>query len=668
MKAKFQYFSTHVDTAAPMGSAKSQVLHEAQALLGELEAVNRVQTQAPAKVIATTTMVVCVITVLLAAHAYWSYLFGNKAVAAPWIPLVCTFILAIVSSFFWLKKEVSYLFGSTLIIVSSFVFVLFVWLNGHIAVYTAPAFVLLLFIFGPSTIAMGASLMVLLSSAYIALFTGGGMDFAVLIRVMAVALIGIVILQMMVWQRRKVIQGAYGVTQRLQNMVSGLQQDLSRAHHERDQATTVDLQTGLLNTRALEDALGTTLAARISNAPAAVVILRFDHVEEFIATLDSSEQTIFIDALVSRLRELFQPSPLGRRGKWEFAGLLDLQADGKNMRKVLSDKFARLGQPVTMGIKSVPLFPRVGVSCWPEDAPNASTALRNAEIALLVATDSHRAEPIWFDHRMESTVFGRAAMAQSFDRAMENNEFELVYQPIIQLKGHSLHKVEALIRWNDPVKGRISPIDFIPLAESYGKIVPITRWVLKRAVQQVLVWRETIDPNFQISVNMPPAFLEWFADRRSDALAWLTALGSPNKGVVLEITEGAFLNVTNEILEVLAILKNMGFEIALDDFGVGYSCFAQLDRLPLDSLKIDKSLVDHIESTPSKRTVCNTIIKMGHELGFKVVAEGVETQGQADLLADAKCDFIQGYVFAKPMSVQDLESFAARWQDTAVAL
>ena len=652
---------TNISASIPIASGNGQVLQEAQSLLGKLESLNRVQAQAPARVIAITTLLVAFFTGLLTIHSFWSYSQGDRVVAAPWVPLLSTVVLAAISAFFLVEKNVTPLFGKLLVVFATCVFLLGMLFNGVLTVYAVPGLILLLYIFGPPTMALASSVVVVAISAYVALVAPGGMEFAVFLRVLMAALIAISVLQMLVRQRKRLVDGAYSLMERMQDMVNSLQKDLKMAEQERDRATTMDAETGLLNTKALEAALVAVLSARSANQPAAVVILRFEHVEEFLATLDSSEQAIFTDALVSRLRDVFQPSPLGRRGKWEFAGMLDLQTEGKDLRKALSERFARLTQPIIMGVKSVPVFPRVGVSSWPEDGENAAPVLRNAEIALLVATDSHRAEPIWFDRRMENTVFGRAAMAQSFDRAMEQNEFELVYQPIIQINGKSMHKVEALIRWNDPVKGRISPADFIPLAESYGKIVPLTRWVMTHAVQQVQAWRKTIDPNFQISVNMPPAFLEWFADRRSDALAWLTALGSPDKGVVLEITEGAFLNVTQEILDVLAILKNMGFEIALDDFGVGYSCFAQLDRLPLDSLKIDKSLVDHIETTPSKRTVCNTIIKMGHELGFKVVAEGVETQGQADMLADAKIDFIQGYVFAKPMSVKDLEGFAARW-------
>jgi EAL domain-containing protein (putative c-di-GMP-specific phosphodiesterase class I) len=185
--------------------------------------------------------------------------------------------------------------------------------------------------------------------------------------------------------------------------------------------------------------------------------------------------------------------------------------------------------------------------------------------------------------------------------------------------------------------------------------------VLERAVAQVRPWRQSLDPAFQISINMPPAYLEWCADHPADALQALSALEVPSGSIVLEITEGAFLNVTPEVLQVLALLKGMGFGVALDDFGVGYSSFGQLDRLPLDTLKIDKSLVDHIEAAPTKRAVCAAIIKVGQELGCKVVAEGVETAGQQALLAQAGCDFVQGYLVSRPLPAADFESFVKRW-------
>jgi EAL domain-containing protein (putative c-di-GMP-specific phosphodiesterase class I)/GGDEF domain-containing protein len=653
-------------TNAAVGVKKA--LQEAQALLADLESINRFQAQAPARVVAVSTMLVAAVVAILTVHVFWMHLQGNQVVDVPWVPLVTTLVLTGVSVWHWYQKSVSIVVGRGLIVLVSLVYSLGMLLNGAIAVYALPGAVLMIYIFGPPTFALIASSMMILCGAYVALVAPGNMELVVFFRVMVAAFIALVVLQILARQRKHLIRAAYKVTDRLQQMVSVLQNDLLVAEQARERASTLDTATGLLNAKAWDDAVVNMLGACVGTGGVVMVLVRLEHIEEFLATLDGSEHTFFIDAWVARLREVFLPLPLGRRGKWEFAGVLDMPSMERDMRKAVAERVSRLSQPVTVGIKSVPLFPRIGVSSWPSNGQIFANALRSAEIALLVATDSHRSEPIWFDQRMENVVFGRAAMAQSFDRAMEQNEFELVYQPIIQINGKSLHKVEALIRWNDPHRGRISPAEFIPLAESYGKIVPITRWVLAHAVQQVCAWRQTLDPDFQISVNMPPAFLEWFADRRSDAQAWLNTLSSPNKGVVLEITEGAFLNVTDEILQVLALLKQMGFEIALDDFGVGYSCFAQLDRLPLDSLKIDKSLVDHIETTPSKRTVCNTIIQMGHELGFKVVAEGVETPGQAAMLVDANIDFIQGYVFAKPMSARELELFATRWREGAVAL
>ena len=646
--------------AALSPAASEDVLKEASVLLSQLDRISRYHAQAPAKIIAIAILCFTVLVSFIVAHAFWAHYTGASGVAAPWATLLNGLLLAGITAFFWRRTELTYRAGLVLILCTGTVFSVALWFNHHMAVYTVPAAVVIFHILGPARVALAASLVSLSASAALALLMPPAMDFPVLLRIMADGLIAMVVLQIMVSQRQYLSQAAQAVTERLQTMVNALQRDLNVAEQERDRAITLDPQSGLLTPAAFEAVLVQALAARPVYAAAVLVLVRLDHVEEFLAPLNAEEQTIFLENIIARLREQMQPRLLARRGRWEFAAMLELPSTDAASRKLFADRLARLSQPVLMGVRSVPLFPCVGVASWLEPAESAVSLVRCAEIALLVASDTHRADPIWFEQRMETSVFGRAAMAQSIDRAILHNEFELVYQPIIQISGRSLQKVEALIRWNDPVKGRISPADFIPLAEAYGKIVPLTRWVMMQAVKQVHLWRKTLGPEFQISVNMPPAFLEWFADQRTEALAWLNALGSPQKGLVLEITEGAFLNVTPAILEVLALFKDMGFLIALDDFGVGYSCFGQLDRLPLDTLKIDKSLVDHIESTPSKRTVCSTIIKMGHELGFTVVAEGVETPGQAHLLADDRCDFIQGYVFAKPMSVQDLEAFALR--------
>ncbi len=457
---------------------------------------------------------------------------------------------------------------------------------------------------------------------------------------------------------RRLREVALTVTESLQGMIAAANTELRHTQQERDLAARTDAQTGLLNGRAFEDALALKLGDHPDNRVLSVVCVRFDRIDEFLAPLTSAQQQLVLDTVIERLGEFMPHQLLSRWGKWEFAGITELGASAEQRHEALATHLNRLRRSLKIDAFSIPLFPKMGATCGSGWDTSAGQVLHQAETALLTATHYRQFEPLWFDTGMETMVADQVVMAQEIRRGILNDEFELQYQPIIDQRGRPLRKAEALIRWNHPEKGRLGPNAFLPLAESYGHIIALTDWVIRRAARQSHVWRKTLDSSFQISVNIPPTYLEWCARQPSDALSRMTSLDCPPEGMLLEITEGAMLNVTASILYVLNQLKSTGFEVALDDFGVGYSCFAQLDRLPLDTLKIDKSLIDNIESATRKMTVCKAIIELGHECGLKVVAEGVESAGQLALLSEAGCDFIQGYIYSRPLCPVDFEAFA----------
>ena len=645
---------------------QEDVLAQAKVLLEELEPVNRAQAQMSSRATAWVVAGIGCIMAFIALESGLSYLRGSGGLNAPWMPVYGVVLLSGVAVYFWRRPVVSARAGLVVAALLSLSYLIALALNGEMAVYALAMAVAFVHISAPPNIALVASLVFLGASA--ATLAGSTeVETAAAVRLIGGPGIALLVVQFLSRLNRRLAEAAQGVTEGLRTMAEGLGQELLLARQERDLAARTDPQTGLLNARAFEDALAQALTGPDAATPSVLVALKFERLDEFIAPLAPSEQRVFLDLLVSRLTDSLGAREQGRLSKWEFAGWVPLQEPGAPggadlaLKERLATQWARLWQPVTMGSRTVPLQPRLGVVRFPQDGHSASELLRRAEMALMMADTLRSAAPVWFDSRMETAVVDRGQMSQAIDRAMRHNEFELFYQPIVGLRGEPLRKAEALIRWNDPVKGRISPADFIPLAESYGKIVALTSWVLERAVAQVRPWRQSLDPAFQISINMPPAYLEWCADHPADALQALSALQVPAGSIVLEITEGAFLNVTPEVLQVLALLKGMGFGVALDDFGVGYSSFGQLDRLPLDTLKIDKSLVDYIEAAPAKRAVCAAIIKVGQELGCKVVAEGVETAGQQALLAQAGCDFVQGYLVSRPLPAADFESFVKRW-------
>ena len=255
-------------------------------------------------------------------------------------------------------------------------------------------------------------------------------------------------------------------------------------------------------------------------------------------------------------------------------------------------------------------------------------------------------------------LINRGRMAEALKQAIENDEFELYYQPIISLDDGRIRKAEALIRWHHPEEGLLLPDEFIPLAESTGFIVSLTDWVLKQSIRQVTEWRQHLDPHFTISINMPPAYLEACALNPAETRRQLSALSIQAGGIVFEITENAFLTVTPAVQEVLSGYKALGFQIALDDFGVGYSNFGQLNTLSLDFIKIDKSLIKPITTSAQSWALCKTIISVGQTLGLEVIAEGLEDEQQVELIRNAGCHLGQGHVFSKPLPAGELLAFA----------
>lgn len=327
--------------------------------------------------------------------------------------------------------------------------------------------------------------------------------------------------------------------------------------------------------------------------------------------------------------------------------------------KAMADQIlAALMTPLTLSGRDIRLSPVVGIALSASGYAHADEAIRDAETAC------HRARALGgshcevFDADLLTSAQSEVELEQELELALERDQFELLYQPIVSLSTSQVPGFEALVRWHHPVLGVISPLDFIPIAERTGLIVPLGRWILEEACGQLKSWYATV-PAAQgvwISVNLSGIQLRdaTLADQIADVLR---RTGLPAPSLVLELTEGVAMDNPGAVTTVLMQLRAMGLRVSLDDFGTGYSSLAYLRQFPVDALKIDRSFVQRLATDKDTTTIVSGIVSMAKELGLYIVAEGVEDETQLATLRSLQCELAQGYLFAKPLGPLDAEDF-----------
>jgi EAL domain-containing protein (putative c-di-GMP-specific phosphodiesterase class I) len=296
----------------------------------------------------------------------------------------------------------------------------------------------------------------------------------------------------------------------------------------------------------------------------------------------------------------------------------------------------------------------VGIAVYPEHGGDAAQLLQHADVAMYAAKHAHAGFMV-YDPAVDQHSPRRLALLGGLRRALEADQLLLDYQPKADLRSGQVIGVEALVRWRHPDHGLLGPGEFIPLAERTGLIHPLTRWVLDAALDQVAEWARA-DYQLSVAVNVSTRCLldPGLPDRVAERLA---ARQLPAGSLVLEVTESAVMADPARALDVLGRLHALGIGLALDDFGTGYSSMAYLKTLPVDELKVDRSFVGQMATSPSDAMIVRSTIELGHNLGLRVVAEGVETQETWEQLLALGCDVAQGYLLGRPMAAADL----ARW-------
>lgn len=292
----------------------------------------------------------------------------------------------------------------------------------------------------------------------------------------------------------------------------------------------------------------------------------------------------------------------------------------------------------------------IGVSIYPEHGGTPNLLLRNADTAMYKAKQQGVSNFYFYQHQLTQNVQNKLRLSTEMPLALLHNQFVVHYQPQFDKNGVTIVGVEALVRWYHDEKGVISPDNFIPIAEDNGFIKEIGLYVLQKACEQCLAWWGEGLAEFTLAVNVSVKQLQLGFAKRIECV--LNNIGFPFARLELEVTESVIMQQKD--LTELMMLNDLGVNIAMDDFGIGHSSLAQLKRLPINKLKIDRSFVQDIPYDNSDMTIARTIISMGHSMGLKIVAEGVETIEQKDFLAEEGCDFLQGFLFSKPVPAEEL--------------
>lgn len=419
-----------------------------------------------------------------------------------------------------------------------------------------------------------------------------------------------------------------------------------------------DALTGLPNRRMLRDRLEQNIKkTRRAGLQLALLFIDLDH---FKQVNDSVGHAMGDQLLIQAARRISacvrETDTVGRLGGDEFTVILSEMSDPERADQIAQKIVHTMSEGFRLGNEVAFVSASIGITLYPDDAVDIDTLFKHADQALYMAKDAGRNRVGHFTASLEEAAQTRRILANDLRSALADRQFFVVYQPIVDIASGRIRKAEALIRWKHPTRGMISPADFIPIAESTGLIVDIGDWIFREVAQQLRQWRSDIDPQFQVSVNKSPVQFIHAKGGQSEWFELMRDLQLPGQSLVVEITEGALLDPASGGKLQLLELRNAGIGVSLDDFGTGYSSLSYLQRYDIDFLKIDKGFVRHLGAGTKDLALCKAIIVMAHELGMKVIAEGVETGEQLALLADAGCDFAQGFLFARPLTVAEFEA------------
>lgn len=412
-----------------------------------------------------------------------------------------------------------------------------------------------------------------------------------------------------------------------------------------------DLLTKLPNRALLRDRLSLAISqAKREDEMLAVMFLDLDRFKNINDSLGHMIGDELLQQVSKRLKRCIREGDtLARFGGDEFTLLLPKINDDRNDAVIIAQKITEaLKEAFIIDKHELYVSASIGISMYPNDGSNMDTLIKNADIAMYHVKGNGKNNYQFYSDDMNTPYFKNLSLETGIRKALENDEFNMVYQPQINLKSGEITGVEALLRWTHPVHGNISPSEFIPFAEESGLIIDIGEWVINNALKELNTWKQAGLPPIRMSINMATQQL---ADKNIVNLVTntLKKYGLHGNSLEIEITENSIMEDMEGVIQKLHDFHNQGITIAIDDFGTGYSSLSYLHKLPIQTLKIDRVFIKDSKFTEGDHSIIHTIIAMAKGLGLNVIAEGVETQVQLNALQELECNEAQGYLFGKPL-------------------
>lgn len=418
-----------------------------------------------------------------------------------------------------------------------------------------------------------------------------------------------------------------------------------------------DVLTGLPNRHEFKNRLeDKVVSSQDSGEPLAVVFVDLDNFKFVNDSFGHAVGDRVLQLVAERILSLHDPAQdVIRFGGDEFVLIVwGEAAKRKNLEAFMGKLMEEITKTIQIGDYSFHVTCSIGAARYPQDAGNAAQLLRNADCAMFEAKSEGRNGFKIYDHTAPDKSVNRLTLLENMRQGLEKEEFFLEYQPQYDLLSGRIVGAEALVRWQHPETGRLMPREFIALAEESGLIVPLGRWVLHEACRQNKAWQEAGLPPITVGVNVSA---RQFRDARLTAniAHALESSGLQARYLELEVTESLLIQNAEQAIELMAELRKIGVNLAMDDFGIGYSSLAALKKFPLTRLKIDQSFVEGLDTVASDQSIARAIISLGRDLGLNVVAEGVETAKQHAFLTTCQCETVQGFHFGRPMAAPKLE-------------